>query len=139
MKKRMISEYRGNILVSGMAVEKKYEYHTDGGRRVTKKLDYIRNFPINKDEALVEPWLDELQYVREDLFSRSRQWAWEKIVEVDPNWWPHRFRSERASQLVKDYKWNVPQLLQWFGWSSVKEASSYVRLNIDDLMESFTK
>jgi integrase len=145
MRKSMISyPNKNNILVSGMAVEKKWIYlkvKNDKGETVDKipqKIPTVRNFPINRSEQFVEPWLQELKYVRDDqLFSFGRVNAWRKIVNVDSEWWPHRFRTERASQLVKEYGFEIPQLFQWFGWSSVREAAGYVRLDVVDLMEKW--
>jgi integrase len=109
-----------NILVAGMHVLK------------TKMPQPYRNIPIPFTELLVEPWAQLLHNGR--LFNKDRIWAWRSVVGSDSSWWPHRFRTERASQLVQDYGFDVPQLMKWFGWSTVTEAVGYTRLSIKDLL-----
>lgn len=97
--------------------------------------DRIRNIPIPISEPLV-PYM--LEYIdsranHNDLFPYGRRWAYKWIKKVDPNWWPHRFRAERASQLVIEYGFNVPKLMKWFSWSDPKVPTRYVRLDISDL------
>ena len=61
----------------------------------------IRTIPIPMDEPLVRYMIDWIESCESEiLFPRSSSWAYKQIRKVDPNWWPHRFRSDRACQLV---------------------------------------
>jgi hypothetical protein len=73
----------------------------------------------------------------------SRSWAYKQIIFIDPilpeelkeslglnppfvkegvkvadkiHLWLHWFRSQRASQLVEDYGYELMDLLNWFSW-----------------------
>ncbi len=97
--------------------------------------DKIRNIPIPFSEPLV-PYM--LEYIdsrsgEKELCPYGRRWAYKWIKKVNADWWPHRFRAERASQLVIEYGFNVPQLMRWFNWSDPKVPTRYVRLDISDL------
>src|SRR4030042_643467 len=108
---------------------------------VLKKKEYapladrFRNIPILRGEPLVEPMMNYVEGRLGQLFNRSRVWAWMQIVGVDDRWWPHRIRSERATQLHTEYGYEVPELMKFFNWSEPKEALEYVRLGTSDLKE----
>jgi len=95
--------------------------------------DRFRNISIPLQEPLVEPMMKYVGSKPGRLFSRSRVWAWRKIVEVDDRWWPHRIRSERATQLNLEYGFDISKLMKWFNWVEAKEAQEYVRLDMRDL------
>ena len=96
--------------------------------------DRIRSITMPISEPLV-PYM--LKWVREregrKLFPYGRKWAYARIKKVNPDWWPHRFRAERASQLVIEYGFRVTQLMRWFNWSEPKVPTQYVRLDVTDL------
>jgi len=121
-------------------------FHVEGDRvnvygiPVLKKRGMAtRNVPIRRDEVLVPIMLEWVEDHPGLLFSdgrgrpRSRQWVWHRIVRADDAWWPHRLRSERATQLVVEYGFNVPMLMRFFNWSRPDEATDYVRLDVEDL------
>jgi integrase len=101
-----------------------------------------RNIPIRRDEVLIPYVLNRVNDYPGYLFQSpqgetySRQWAWYRITGTDPGWWPHRLRSERATQLVVEYGFNVPKLMRFFNWSKPEEAVAYVRLDVEDLWDS---
>ena len=100
----------------------------------------LRNIPIPIDEPLVPymiDWVDKCKTKK--LFPRSRIWAYRQIRKVDPEWWPHRFRAERATQLVVEYGFNVPKLMRWFNWSDTKTPTNYVKLSVEDLKVSMKR
>lgn len=97
--------------------------------------DRYRNIPILKSESLYLPMMDYVNSKDGRLFTKSRVWAWKKIVGVDERWWPHRIRSERATQLHVEYGYQVPELMKFFNWSEAKEALEYVKLDVSDLKE----
>ena len=112
---------------------------------VLKKKEYapladrFRNIPILRSEPLVEPMMNYVEGRPGSLFQRGRVWAWMQIVGVDDRWWPHRIRSERATQLHTEYGYEVPELMKFFNWSEPKEALEYVRLGTSDLKEKVLK
>lgn len=47
--------------------------------------------------------------------------------------WPHRLRSERASQLAKDYGFDIQKLMKFFGWTKPDTAVRYAHRSTEDL------
>lgn len=54
-------------------------------------------------------------------------------------WWPHRYRAERATQLVVEYDFDTYRLLRFFGWSSAEITLRYVRLSTRDVLDRMWK
>lgn len=105
-----------------------------------RPIDRMRNIPIRLDDPLTAPMLEWLEKADGDkLFPRSRIWAWQEIQKVSDSWWPHRFRIERATQLVIECGYNVPLLMRFFNWSDTKTPTNYVRLDITDLETAMTR
>ena len=101
--------------------------------------DRYRNIPILRSELLVEPMMKYVARCDDRLFYRTRQWAWQNIVKADESWWCHRIRSERATQLHNEYRYEVPELMKFFNWSEPKEALEYVKLDPSDLKAKVIK
>jgi len=101
----------------------------------TALADKYRNIPIRLDEIMCQYMMDFVEEQDGFLFRKTRQWAWQSLVNVDEHWWPHRVRSERATQLHIEYNYQVPQLMKFFNWSDPKEALAYVRLATSDLKD----
>ena len=57
--------------------------------------------------------------------SLTRQRVYQIVTKVEPAFWPHRFRAERASQLVEDYGWSVDDLMRWFRWTNYETGLAY--------------
>jgi len=136
------------IIVTGMKVLKRYEkvkeYEDDTGRVrwITRPVFETRGrFPILVREPLVPyllPWLDETE---DYLFPSSaahrdhidRSWAYKIVRRVGDRLghhiWPHYFRSQRASQLVQDYGFNLHQLLRFFNWKNIPTALRYAKMD----------
>jgi len=104
-----------------------------------KIADTFRNIPIIRNEIMAEYMMNFVQEQDGFLFSKSRQWAWQSLVNVDEKWWPHRVRSERATQLHIEYDYQVPELMKWFHWNTPGEAVEYVRLGTSDLKKKAEK
>lgn len=92
--------------------------------------------PINEPTTKVFTRYLERFTGNEALFPYSRVWYWVLIQKQNKNWWPHRFRTERASQLVNEYGYSVPQLVKFFNWEGANVALGYVRLDSMDLARS---
>jgi integrase len=92
-----------------------------------------RNIPIPISEPLVPVMMKWVDSHDGPLFPFTRAWAWQLIMKNDPSWWPHRCRTERASQLVRDHGFDVAFLMRWFNWDKADEAMGYVRLGVEDL------
>ena len=105
------------------------------GATVLKKgTPTIRNIPMPLNEKLVAPMMNWVEEQNGYLFpgvSRGQAYWW--IARTDPAWWPHRIRSERATQLVLEYGFTVADLMKFFNWSNPKEALDYVRLSVGDI------
>ena len=99
-----------------------------------KKIDY-RTFSWPISEPLTTELFDFI-YTKgtdEKLYSRSASWIYKRILSLDKGWWPHRFRSCRASQLASAYGFNDLMLMQWFGWATDDEAKRYAKLSNENL------
>ena len=48
-------------------------------------------------------------------------------IDDELHLWLHWFRSQRASQLVRDYGFDLPELMSYFTWLEVKTALRYLR------------
>jgi len=87
-------------------------------KRHLSKTTY-RTVPIRIDEALTKLWVD-LMPNKGKFFDYKYDKAYKFIRNLDSvegkkgPWWPHRFRAERARQLVKDYSFDALLLKQFF-------------------------
>lgn len=115
-------------------------------KKAQRFIPVFRDIPIPKHEKLVPTMMG---YVRDraDSYSKdtslflndltgkpySRISAYRFIADTNPYWWPHRVRSERATQLRVDYGYDVLDLMKFFNWSSPDMATRYVRLDIGDI------
>lgn len=108
--------------------------------------------PIKRTRTIMipakEPLVSHLDHIigvakrekRPRLFSwKDRTYVWRLVTKVDPQWWPHRFRTERASQLVAEYGFDVALLMKFFNWDKAEEAVGYVRLSAEDITEKMVK
>ena len=117
------------------------------------RKDMDRTFPIWRQDPLVAPMLEYINQRPRDSpifpFSYSKLYKiirdlqkplfeqkqgvklgerGEGVVKHGP-WYPHRFRAERASQLVVEKNFSVFELMKWFGWTRSDTPTFYVGLN----------
>jgi len=136
------------VIVTGMRVLKRFEkvkeYEDETGRVrwVTKPVYETRGrFPILVKEPLVPYLLSWLEESEDYLFPSSaehrnhisRSWAYKIVRRVGDRLgrhiWPHYFRSQRASQLVQDYGFDLHQLLRFFNWKNIPTALRYAKMD----------
>ena len=120
------------IVVRGMLVLKQ------------RKLENTyRQVAMMKYEPLVEPMMDWVKQCREigleKLFDYKYDWLYKKVREINKDWWPHRFRGERASQLAVEKDFGVIELMKWFGWTSERMATHYAKMSVKDLVEKMSR
>ena len=99
-----------------------------------------RTLMVPAKERMVPILMDAVEYAQnhkqDTLFNfTNRSHAWRIVTEADPAWWPHRFRTERASQLVSEKGFDVALLMKFFNWDKAEEAVGYVRLNPEDMVK----
>lgn len=99
-----------------------------------------RTLMIPAKERMIPMLMDTvdqaLEEKRDTLFNfKDRTHAWRIVTKADPQWWPHRFRTERASQLVSEKNFDVALLMKFFNWDKAEEAVGYVRLNPEDMVK----
>lgn len=116
------------------------------GMVVLKQTDEqfkFRNVPMLKSEPLLAPLMEWVNDVRERgggrLFPYKYDWLYKHVVDIDPDWWPHRFRAERASQLVREKKFTILDLMKFFMWKKETMATHYARLGVEDLVEKMSR
>ncbi len=135
-----------------MPLLKRYRKHRkrdkESGKTITttKPIQSTRKFVFPRREPLAE-FVVQWVWEREDyLFPSFRKSklpylspvrAYQIIVELGEriglDMWPHRLRSERASQLAIEYKWDLEKLLRFFQWKSSDMAMRYAHKSVDDM------
>ncbi len=118
-----------HILITGMVVLKQ-----------RNPVRAKRNVPMPKGESLVAPMME---WVRESgeglLFPYKYDWLYRRVTEINEDWWPHRFRGERASQLAIEKDLTVPELMKFFGWSKEETPTRYVKMSVKELVEKMSR
>lgn len=104
-------------------------------RKNASPTERIRIVPLPLTEPTTNVLIKQFERVDKDeiLFPYSRNWYWILVNKYRPEWWLHRFRSERASQLVSEYGYDTIPLVKFFNWSNPSEAMTYARLDSRDL------
>jgi integrase len=117
---------------------------------VKKRRDKIRDrtFPILLSDPLTHYMLERVEQTepRQCLFPYGYDWMYKKIRDIEKPrnmkhgpWWIHRFRAERATQLVLTNNFGVIELMRWFGWKRPDMPSFYVGLSPQDLVNKIRK
>lgn len=151
LQKSMIRIADGWVYCEKIPLLKRWRYvgkPVAGGR--TKRLPATRDFVFPASEQFtpyLEYWLSQADdYLFPSRFRNQRRFlsinrAWQIIEDAAKrarfNCWPHRIRSERASQLAKEYGWKEMELMRFFGWKTQKEAMRYVHESVEDMKQRF--
>lgn len=122
------------------------EYVEVLGMRVLKQSEEEykqRNVPMLKSEPMLPPLMNWVEDIRDGgggrLFPYKYDWLYKRVCEIDKDWWPHRFRAERASQLARDKNFRIAELMRFFGWKTEVIAVKYVRLSVKDLVQKMSR
>lgn len=102
-----------------------------------RDVTQLRVFPILEEERELPYLLDYMDKLDPNdwLFPISYSKLYRMTNQIsDGEFFPHRFRFERASSLVRDYGYDTLKLLSFFRWVNVKEAALYAGQNVDDLI-----
>ena len=98
-----------------------------------------RDVTFPKNELLTDEWFSLLPSAG-PLFKYKYDWYYQHISAVQKQegenygpWFPHRFRSERARQLMKDYGYGIMDLQEFFKMASTDTPVEYVRPHEIDL------
>jgi len=110
------------VIVSGMPVLK-------------VRRPMMRTFPIFRKERLTEELIDLLPHDGK-LFTFKRCKAYKDIVSINQDWWPHKFRGERASQLVADYNFDTLKLMQFFEMQTPSTPTHYAKMSTKELQNA---
>ncbi len=133
-----IDLYDDHVMFNGMLVKKRREKIEGEWVKTTAH----RDFPIPLRDPLIQPLLDYINDMNpnERIFKYGYHWLYKKIRDIEKPkdakhgpWWPHRFRAERATQLVIEEGFNVHYLMEWFGWVREITPTGYVRLGAEEL------
>lgn len=123
--------------------------HLDKGYIVVERMKVLKNdedaertFPIRLSEPVTERLLKLLDATEGALFPYSYSWLYKWISTINKyegrnfgEWFPHRLRAERASQLLQDYKFGVFELMSFFGWKTSDMPTWYASLSPDALIK----
>lgn len=121
-------ENRGIVLIRGMKVLKH-------GKPAA------RTFPIRMDDKLYQPMMEAVRESKDYLFPYKYRWLYNRIAGINKyegqtfgEWFPHRIRAERASQLVVDNGFGVIDLMGFFNWKNSEMPTFYAKLSPEDLI-----
>lgn len=99
--------------------------------------------PKRIEDPGIQLWIEE-RFGLEARAWYSPQRAYQIVRRLgnifDTHIWNHWFRSQKASQLVRDYEFREHELNRYFGWVStragkVSMASKYARVGVSDLWD----
>ena len=158
LRKANFETHPRSIHVKGMTVLKRYKktgsyVDQDGKKRyLTEPVVMTRGtFAIPPKEPLVPiltSWLSEVDdYLFEspakDRNQISANWAYKIVRKIGRRRgievWPHWFRSQRASQLVVEWKFDIHKLADWFKWTKIDTARIYTKLSPDVYEDQYEK
>jgi len=129
--------------------EKEHMYYRRRWR--TEPLDVARDdFPIWLDDRLFPFFKEWFDSVEDYLFPAGKIRKKSKLPHLSTvrcyqivrglggrlgtHLYDHWFRAQRASQLVKERKYNAEKLLRFFGWEKYETGLKYARLGWEDLV-----
>lgn len=110
------------------------------GRRRWKtiRIPLYRVFPVPLTEpsAVLDPFLHWVDGTPEgeNLFPITPTRVWQIVEDVDPTVWPHWFRAQRASQLAREYGFDLHALMEFFQWKDPKTAVRYASMGYQGLL-----
>lgn len=141
--------YEPQLLETGKQIWKRKRWRTTITSDKVQRLRIRRAFPILKKEPLY-PIME--QYINQShselLFPSSRLRkngtrfmtstnAWLIINRIQTltgiELWPHWFRSQRASQLKKEYGFKTDDRKDWFNWLTDPMASLYTKTSAKEM------
>ncbi len=123
-----------HIILVAMPVLKRYKkiglIEMANGKKKwrTKKEIGYRTFPIRIDEPLVKYFVNYVDAKKKNIFKIGRIRAYQIITELEPDIYPHWFRSQRASQLAFEYGFQEHDLIEYFMWRNYLTAFRYSRM-----------
>jgi len=135
LEREQIEEKGDFILVLDMPVLKIWKKKGN----VKVRQDVTRTVPIYRYEPLSEEWIElmpdegkffSFQYDKAYKIIRDLQ---KKPDEKHGEWFPHRFRAERARQLVRDYGYDALELKTFFGWRRMAMPEHYAQPHLKQL------
>jgi|GEM_PF-5952337 len=95
----------------------------------------VRTVPIPIEERLTRSWIN-LMPSEGKFFDFQYKKAYKIIHDLESKdgkkgpWWPHRFRAERARQLVEDYDFDALLLKQFFEMARIDTVLHYASPNL---------
>lgn len=152
LRKKMFTISDEWVLVENMPLLKRFkkrkilDKETEETITVTKPIPTTRDFVFRRSEPLSEfvvAWIDQRNDYLFPSYRKSRfphihpTRAYEIVTElakkINYEMWPHRIRSERASQLGREYKWSLEKIMRFFGWKTTSMAIRYAHAGIEDM------
>lgn len=130
LRHEQFEERKDFILIKGMLVLKQ-----------KKPENRYRQVLIRKNNFLI-PYM--MQWVNRkkkgQLFDFKYNKLYKMVVGIDKDWFPHKFRGMRASQLATETGINtVILLMKWFGWTSEKMPAHYARMSTKEIEEAYRR
>jgi integrase len=109
------------------------------GKRFQSGEWRFRHFPIYRREPLIDFFERFILSKGEEdkLFDFKYGTLYRLICGIAKEWFPHKLRAERASQLVEDYGANTFQLKAFFNWSRDETPNFYVKLGMKGIEQMY--
>jgi len=124
------------------------EYITVIDMPVLKRhLSYVpmRTVPVILDEQLTTEWINLMpaegkffDFKYDKAYKLMRDLEKPKTAKHGP-WYPHRFRAERARQLVRDYKFDALLLKQFFDMARLDTPIHYANPSLEAVKRAMKK
>ena len=148
LRKKMFNITDGWVEVRHMPVLKHFRKIKDAnGETVeTKRKQTTREFAFRRQEPLAEILVNWIDLNTQDYlfpsnhlghkhlsYTRTYQIVTEICNRTGFDGWPHRLRSERASQLASEYGFKLQTIMDFFGWKSISVAKEYVHSSLEDM------
>jgi len=114
----------GDYLIAEIGVLKRRREKRGPYENIPHLIHVSLDAPFVKDVLL--PYIEEIKEKEARLFPVSRQLAWLRIKELNPNISPHVFRHDRLMKLAMKGA-SEAELMDWAGWSDPRPAGTYIR------------
>ena len=108
-------------------------YHHRGERKGERCLSrhWAYKFIRSLDSTLPDDLKERLGLNKPFIVERTEENPQGRIKAKNLHLWLHWFRSERVSELYRDYNFSVEHLMDFFGWTKYETAKIYLHLSTE--------
>lgn len=106
-------------------------YHHKGEKKGAKSLTrhWAYKFVLFLDKLIPASLKEALNLNKPFMVNKTEENPEGELKAKTLHLWLHWFRSQRVSQLFRDYHFNVPELMEYFSWTKYETAVRYLHLS----------